>query len=384
MTAKPRRLLFVITSSDTGGAESALRELALRLDRRRFEPLVCSLRPTGRAADVIAEAGIPVFSLQMAERPRIFQLIGGAVRLSRILDRLEIDLVQSLLYRANVLASISVRLCSRDPILITSQRSLEPMAGRLPAWSARWTRRLSRRVIAVSQAVRDALVLGERLDPARVEIIPNGVDTEHFRRRNGPALPGLVGLADGEAVVGAAGRLTRVKGFDCLLRAAHRLHQGGLRMRLLIAGEGPERANLEDLASQLGIGARTHFLGLCENMGEFYSTLDIFVLSSLREGSPNVLLEAMACGCAVVATNVGGVPEIIEDRASGLLVPPGDEERLAIALSRLVTGSERRQRLSAQARGRIESRFSLERTVAAYERLYSSLLDESPTNRCEP
>ena len=164
---EPRwRVLFVTTSSDVGGTESFLRELVLRLDARHFEPVVCSLKPCGQVAQDIAAAGVQVVSLNMSERPRIRELAAGVVKLARCMDDLNTDLVQSFLYRANTLAGLAARLARRRPVVVAGQRSLYPLGGRRAALAARWTRQLSDRVVAVSDAVSDELV-EERIIPQR-------------------------------------------------------------------------------------------------------------------------------------------------------------------------------------------------------------------------
>ncbi len=166
-------------------------------------------------------------------------------------------------------------------------------------------------------------------------VIPNGVDTQKFRPADqGGARQSLgidTSMNETEIIIGAAGRLTKVKGFDVLIEAVRLLVESGRRPRVLIAGEGPERDSLRTQIAEAGLQDRIQLLGIREEMATLYAACDVFVLSSHREGSPSVVLEAMASECPVVATAVGGVPEIIEDGRSGILVPPGDAQSLARA-----------------------------------------------------
>ncbi len=382
----PRRILFVITTSDVGGAESFLEQLATRIDPERFAPVVCSLCPAGRVGERIADAGVPVESLGMAPAARLPELLGGIRRLARIIDRHSIDLVQALLYRANMMSALAARLSRRRPPVVGGQRSLTPMTGRKAALGARWTRRLTRRTVAVSEAVKRSMVAGEGVDAASIVVIGNGVDGERFRPGDRAAARRKLdlGLPAEALLVGCVGRLTDVKGFDHLLEALARGRREGAPLALAVVGDGPEREALEALSRRLELTPYVRFLGRRKDVEAIYPALDVYVLSSLREGSPNVLIEAMACGCAAVATDVGGVPEIVEPERSGLLIPPGDPQPLADALVRLAGDPELRRRLGAAARRRIEEELTIERIIARHEELYSGLLPPAPPSGGNP
>ncbi|MEM7349860.1 MAG: glycosyltransferase, partial [Acidobacteriota bacterium] len=175
-------------------------------------------------------------------------------------------------------------------------------------------------------------------------------------------------------IAGGVGRLTDTKGFEHLLAAAAEARANGIRLEVVLVGDGPRHEALTAEARRLGIGSAVHFLGRRGDPDCIYPALDLFVLSSLREGSPNVLLEAMACGIAAIATRVGGVPELIDDGDQGLLIPPGDPKVLATALQRLATDPALRHRLGQAARERVERELTVERMVEKHEALYEGLL----------
>jgi glycosyltransferase involved in cell wall biosynthesis len=372
---EPRwRVLFVTTSSDVGGTESFLRELVLRLDARHFEPVVCSLKPCGQVAQDIAAAGVQVVSLNMSERPRIRELAAGVLKLARCMDDLNTDLVQSFLYRANTLAGLAARLARRRPVVVAGQRSLYPLGGRPAALAARWTRQLSDRVVAVSDAVSDELIRSERLDPQRIIIIENGVDVARFKVDPAPGLRDRLGLAADTLVVGGVGRLSLEKGFHHLVESIALVRRHGVSVDLVLAGDGPERSRLERDVRTLGLEGHAHFLGMQRDPRPVYAALDMFALPSLEEGSPNALLEAMACGRAVVAARVGGVPEIVEHERSGLLVEPGSPAALAAALERLAVDPVLRRQLGHTAARRVREQFDISQMVAKHAALYRDLL----------
>lgn len=370
----PSRVLFLITSSGTGGAENLFKELVFRLDRSRFEPVFCSLRPTDSTANEIEAAGVPVFSLGMSERPHAAGMARACTQLRSLYRRQEIELVQSSLYRANVLAPLAALGGRSLPRVVTSQHSLAPLKGGLSVFMTRRAHRLSDGVVAVSDAVRRYMIESEGIPGERIAVIPNGVDTERFHPVEPKAARESLGLGEDELVIGAAGRLASVKGFDTLIEAVSRLRSSGMRPTVLIAGEGPEETHLRSLVAKAGLENQIRLLGLRDDLATLYSVFDIFVLSSRREGSPGVVLEAMASECAVLATAVGGVPEIIEDGESGALVPPDDARSLAESMADLLGSEPKRRQLAAKGRARVRREFDLAEITLRYEALYSRLL----------
>jgi glycosyltransferase involved in cell wall biosynthesis len=177
-------------------------------------------------------------------------------------------------------------------------------------------------------------------------------------------------------VVGTAGRLVPVKDQATLLEAVARVRAAGHQVTLVLAGDGPLKADLESRAASLGISQAVRFLGHCERIETVFSALDVFVLSSVSEGMSNTILEAMASGLPVVATRVGGADELIEPGTSGLLVPSRSPEAIATAVSDLLADTARRLEIGASARRRAESEFSLPSFTSRYERMYMALADE--------
>jgi glycosyltransferase involved in cell wall biosynthesis len=230
------------------------------------------------------------------------------------------------------------------------------------------------RVLCVSQdLVEQCRAAGVPAD--RCVLIENGIDLNEFsRRRLTDEAKRLLGLSAERPVVGAVGRLSAEKGFDLLIRAAARLLGGGLDLELLIVGEGEERPILQGLIDELGLGGRVRLLGYRADVRDLFEAMDVFALSSLREALPNVVLEAMALEVPVVATRVAGVPQVIEEGASGLLVSPGNVDELAEGLARLLTDSALRQRFRAAARQTVVRRFSFEVRMGKVQDIYDSLL----------
>lgn len=216
---------------------------------------------------------------------------------------------------------------------------------------------------------------------ARIEIIPNGVDTNRYVPLSHKAKLSMrekLGLPIDEKLVIFVGRLHPVKGLDTLLYAWQKVSQSIEidRARLLIVGEGPEEPFLRQLVTQLGLEATTLFLGRRDNVVKYLQSTDVLVLPSLSEGLPNALLEAMACGLAAVATDVGGSNDVINNLENGILIHPRDPKALSDALLTLLNDKKLAARLGQEARKTIEERYSLDQVVNQYMRLYQSLVSD--------
>ena len=228
-------------------------------------------------------------------------------------------------------------------------------------------------VICVSEDLLETC-LAHRVPAQRAVLIENAIDVHEYTRRRSIAEAKVrLGFDPDRLLVGAVGRLSAEKNFAGLVAAVGRLIRDGVAFDLAIAGEGPERERLESLIEQFRLAGHVRLLGHRSDMNDLYEAMDVFVLSSLREGLPNVLLEAMALEVPVVATRIAGIPRVISDGCNGLVVEPGQTEPLAAALGRLVRDAELRARLAIEGRRTIEARFSfavrMEKVHAVYQRV---------------
>jgi glycosyltransferase involved in cell wall biosynthesis len=234
------------------------------------------------------------------------------------------------------------------------------------------------RVICVSTDLH-AECLRRGVRPERCLLIENGVDTATFSRRGDPSeAKRALGVPAERLLIGAIGRLSAEKGFDVLLRAVTGLLREGADVQLLIAGDGDQKAELQALVGELGCGERVRLLGYCADTRALYEALDIFALSSRREGLPNVVLEAMAMEVPVVATRIAGVPRLIRDEVNGLLVEPEACEGLQQALARLAGDAGLRAQLARAGRQTVESSWSFEVRMHKIAALYDEMLQRTP------
>ena len=232
------------------------------------------------------------------------------------------------------------------------------------------------RVICVSDDLLETC-LAAGVPAKNCVLLENGIDAvEYTRRRSGAEAKTALGLPTDGFVVGAVGRLSAEKGFDVLIRSIRAQVSRGLDVRLVIVGEGAERPALEQLARELDLTDRVRLAGWQADVRGYFEAMDVFALSSLREGLPNVLLEAMALEVPVVSTRVNGVPRLVQDGRNGFLVNAGDLDGLTTALGGLLKNAELRAIFRAAGRRTVETRYSFATRMQRLKRLYDELLAE--------
>ena len=213
------------------------------------------------------------------------------------------------------------------------------------------------------------------VSPERLSLIHNAIDLEGFHRsRTQEFAKAELNLPADRIVIGAVGRLSAEKGFDRLIRATSQLAEEGLPVYTVIIGEGQERPNLERLIGELGARRHVELTGFRSDVKRLFEAMDIFALSSVREGLPNVVLEAMAMGVPVVATRVAGTPELIRHNENGLLVDIGDDDQFIVQLNRAAISPAFRLQLATKARSTIEQKFSFENRMREVGEIYDTLL----------
>lgn len=374
---KRLRVLHV-TATTTGGVGLLILFLIRHLDRREFDLSVAFGR--GYLLDKeFDEAGVQAYALSTSRRIGVFSIIKGIVEVYRILARGRFDIVQSHTSVGGLIGRLA-GWAARTPVVMWTVHGLGSHPGHAP-WKRNLLRiverqldRLTDHYVAVS---RDLLEQGVRAGIYRadkVTVIPNGLQLDHvpveFDVR---AKREQLGIPEDCPVIGTITRLEPQKANEEFLHAVARIAPEMPRLVVLIAGDGPERQQLEALAERLGLVPQVRFLGWRTDAVELLGALDVFCMSSRWEGCPMVLLEAMAMRRPVVATDIGGVREIVVDGETGLLVPCADSGAMAAAIGRLVTNDGDRQRMGEAGRRRVEQVFGAPDMLAGYARLYRRL-----------
>jgi glycosyltransferase involved in cell wall biosynthesis len=370
---EPIRILEVIPSLGCGGAERMVVNLITHLDRRRFQVAAINLGHSEGwvLEERLAREQVQVWHLDKEPGfdPRIFHRVRAVVRQFRP------HLVHSHLCLHYVyLSLIGCRPLRR---VVTVHLPAETIHKQATRWLARMAYRRGVVPVAVSQGVANWLECTHGVEDCMV--IPNGIPIDDYQC---PSKPRQVwrreqGFQEEDVLFVCAARLEKQKNHAMLLEAFARGPATSRRARLLLAGDGERRPALEEQARELGIQEKVRFLGLRADICEVLAAADVFVLASHSEGNPLSLMEAMAAGLPVVATAVGGVPELISDRISGLLVAPGDGDGLVAAMLRLLQDGETRRTMAAAAAQYAKKAFSASRMAQGYMELYERLLEET-------
>ncbi|MBL8521422.1 MAG: glycosyltransferase [Betaproteobacteria bacterium] len=296
---------------------------------------------------------------------------GLVMRLARLLRARAIDVVHTHNYSAWLYGSLSARLAGKVRLVHTEHSVVE--RSRVRFLLERLLARLPGEVVAVSRHVQEAMTGEIGIDSGRVRLVYNGVDLMRFSASDERrvAFRREIGCDDRTVLVGTLARLVPVKNHAHLIRSvAPLLKAGQPDMRLVIAGDGPERSSLEALAQGLGVAPSVHFLGMRTDTPGILAGLDVYVLPSLSEGMNLTLLEAMSSGLPIVATDVGGNGEIVAEGQTGYLVPLGDERALQGRIAMLAASPSLRREFGTAARSEVARRFDQRATIEAYCALY--------------
>lgn len=356
-------------------------QLARRYDRSRFDMIFGTLgRISPGLRQVIEEQGVEVVSLNCSSR---CAYPGRLLRLMGILRSLRVDIVHTHLFDPSVVGLIAGTF-AKVPVRVMTRHYSDYHTRIQKKWHTRLDRmctRLAHSVIAVSRQTKQVMVEEERAPAEKVVVIHNGIDLSRVATPSEEEVIQLrreLKLEETVAVIAVVARLHPEKGQEYLFRALPRmLAATGGKLRLLVAGAGPFRGAYEREVSALGVGGAVRFLGFRTDVARILAASDVVVLPSVAEAFGLVLAEAMAMRTAVVATRVGGIPELVEDGVTGILVPPASPEALAEAILSLLRDPARRMRLGEAGRSRVVEGFRFETMMKGYETLYETLFAQT-------
>ncbi len=369
-------VVFSIDTMSVGGTEMNAVRTAERLDRERYRLSVVTLRGEGPLTERYERMGVPVLRFPIQNLYGT-ETVRQGVRLARFLRDERVSVVHCHDQYSNFFSTMTARW-ARVPVVIASKRWLHsPLRYRIANGAGF---RAATRVIANSDAVAASLQRDDRLARHRVVVVPNFVDDAAFAAPAAHVRQAWVRELDLEpdaVLVGIVASLLPIKDHATLLRAVAALVPEWPTLRLVIVGQGPELERLRALTNELGIAPAVRFAGLRPQVPSFHFLFDISVLSSVSEGFPNSLVEAMAAGRPIVATDVGGVREAVRHGENGMLVAPADPAAFADALRGLLRDADLRRRMGAAGAQRAREEFHAATVVASLERLYERLLAEA-------
>ncbi|HEY6524089.1 MAG TPA: glycosyltransferase [Solirubrobacteraceae bacterium] len=374
MTGSLRRLrvLAVLDSpTDQGGAERFALGLVTHLPRDRFEPWVCSTRfATPEASESLADAGVSHISLRRTGKLDVYRL-GGLAMLLR-LGRF--DVIHAHMFGSNVWGTVLGKLCN-VPVIIAHEHNWSYSGELMRRTIDRHViARYATRFVAVSESNRTRMIELEGIPAEKVLVLPTAYIPHRVTEPTD--IRAELGLAPDARIIGVVATLRVEKALEVMISAAAQVIQKFPDAHLVIAGDGPQRESLEAQVTSMGLTGHVHFLGERRDVTPLLQTVDVGALSSDWEGMPLFVLECMATGTPVVATNVGGLPEIVEDDRTGLLVPPRDPAALAAAISALLADPERGRLLAATAAERMDD-FTIETVAHRFADLYEQLVSDA-------
>jgi glycosyltransferase involved in cell wall biosynthesis len=365
MMASRIPVLLMAQQLTQGGSERQLTEIAKGLDRVLFDPHVAVLREGGLRVDELKAAGIPVvcFPVSSLMHPSAFS---AAWKLRGYLRRQRICIAHSFDVPANIFLPPAARAAG-VPVVLTSQRAFRDLTPPRYASLVRLSDRLTDGIVVNCGAIRQHLTEQEGIPPMTVRLCYNGIDTAVFHRQSCARPAELNGAS---VVVGVVCALRPEKDLPTLMRAFAIAQSTIPGMRLLLVGSGEMREPLGQLLRELGCSEQCVFIPSTPDVVRWLSAIDIFVLPSRSEALSNALMEAMACECAVIASDVGGSPELVALGERGLLFKPGDEHTLAAHLKTLAADPELRQRYASAGSRFIHEDFSMEKSVGRMSEIY--------------
>ena len=370
-----KKIIWLIPTLEAGGAQKVLTTLLTHLNHERYVHHLVVFEKKGIFLNAVPP-NIPVYELKRVKALYGFVWQILLIRFLRYLRKERPDLIISFMWYPNLIA-IMARICTGINVIVSERLSVKGTEeGKLEEFIRKWVilllYRKADKIITVSRQMECHLVSEARVPPCIVSTIYNPVDISRLQNLSMEEVTHEWFGEDMPAIVGV-GRLAHQKGFGYLIKAVDILKRQGMKCRLVIIGEGPERKTLLNLVESLGVRDVVAFLGLQKNPYKYLAKATLFVLPSLYEGFPNILVEAMALGVPCIATCCPtGPEEIITEGVNGLLVSPASEKALAEAIMRLLKDPDLRKQLADAGKKRVED-FRVEKIVKEYENLILSV-----------
>ena len=356
-----------------GGAEKVLADIVLGLNKEKFEKQVWCISKGGSVADYLLEKGIRLKILDISSYHNPLNIFD----LKRQFKKNSPDIVHTHGYFASVIGRIAAKYAG-IPVLINHVHSTYWEYKKRNIWMENFLSRWTDRIICCSKAVKDFVTDHERIEPTKTTVIYNGVIPSLFSEiKDLSIIKKNLGITADKPVIGTVSSLTPHKGLSFLLQAIPQILSIYPSAQCLFIGDGPLKNDLLEQAEAMGISSHVKFLGIQKDIPNLLAVMDVFVLPSTREGLGISIIEAMAAEKPVVATDTGGIPEVISDKKTGLLVPPKDPDALAQAIIELLNNPESSAEMGRMARKKVLEKFTQEQMISEIEDLYESLINHN-------
>lgn len=366
MQTTPQKILLLIATLDAAGAEKQIVELARLLDRDGFDVMLCCLTRGGEFEERLKQYSIPYIILG-----KKFKLdISVVFKLAILLNKEKIDVLHTWMFTSNLFGRIA-GIMAGVPRIFISERACDIWKTKFHFTADRLLLCFTERVICVSEGVKEFCMRKYGLAEEKAVVIRNGIEITSPSPA-GVTLASELNIPENASLIFTAGRLAPQKGIKYLIRAMPCVLERFPGAFLLVAGSGGELDSLKREARSLGISGNIKFLGFRKDIGKLMRVSDVFVLPSLFEGLPNVILEAMLEEKPVVATDIPGTDEVVVHGETGLLVPPGNSPALGAAVAGLLSDREKASVMGRTGRKRVEELFDISEMIKSYEKIYDT------------
>jgi len=370
---KAPRVLHLVSSGGLYGAEQVILNLARSKNTITYIGALCDVHGGNR--EVIDEGekiGVRTVVFDSSRRIDLTPVL----QVKRFLKIREIDILHTHGYKSDIVGFLAASLAKVH--WVATNHVWHPLSWKMRLYESldAFVLRYARRVVAVSRAIREDLV-STNVPPAKVRVIGNGIDIERFQKsRSSATLKAVLGIRECDSVVTIVGRLSPEKGHKIFLEAARRVASDNKNVTFLIVGDGPMAQELRAEAARLDLQGRVIFTGFRKDMPEVYAITDLMVNASSIEGLPVTILEAMASRVPVIATCIGGIPDVIIDDETGMLIPSQDADALKTQMESLIDDRDKRRRLTAAAFRFVTVNHSFERMCDAYRQVYAEVMGD--------
>ena len=371
-----KTVLCVFVTMPVGGAESFWLNILSKLDQTRFYPITCCLARKGVMGEKIESLGYEVVELGRMKNKRFDT--GAVTALARLIRERRVDIVHTHMYHANLYGRLAVMLNGRPrPRVVVSIHSLYTEARLKRTLINRLLTPYTDMVAAGSEPIKADVLKYDRVPPGKITVLPYGIDIERLDIPLGREVAKQrLGLSGSDFVLGTVGRLVEAKGHTYMLKTFAILKKSGYNFKLVIAGPGKLEAELMAEAESLGIAPDVSLLGSRQDIPEIYRAMDLYLMSSLWEGAPLALLDAMAAGVPSVVTDVGGMPDQLDRGSCGVIVPPKDPGAMAEAVLSLYNSREDMARLAENGVRRARESYGSGVMIKNLENIYDGLFEK--------